>query len=182
MSTASDRFAPARRDALQRIRARWGRERKGEGKSEHPSDEPIAMPFLELSDEDLDLALRLPTPTHLAGLKDALRAMRAERFAELEQPAVRDPDAQPATSKRRELLGEIASEHFRHGMGSWLTSIPADHGLSATPVEELEKQKDELLYRLKLLKTITTMMQHEADTLETQIKARRLLDRKEGNP
>lgn len=181
MSTASDQFANARKDALARMQTRWGRERKDTEKVSRESNEPIAMPFLELSDEDLDLALRVPTPSHLSGLKDALREMRSERFAELEAPAVRDPDQAPASSKRRELFAEIASEHFRQGMGSWLTSIPSDHGLSGTPVEELEKIREEMLYRLKLVKTIGNLMQREVDALETQIKARRILNSQEEN-
>jgi hypothetical protein len=181
MSTASDQYAGARKDALARMQSRWGRERKNTEKTSRESNEPVALPFLELSDEDLDLALRLPTPSHLSGLKDALRELRAERFAELEEPAVRDPEEQGPSSKRRELFAEIASEHFRQGMGSWLTSIAPDHGLSATPVEELEKIREEMLYRLKLVKAIAAMMQREADALETQIKARRILNAPEEN-
>lgn len=180
MSTASDQFASARKNALARMQSRWGRERKDTEKTSRDSNEPVAMPFLELSDEDLDLALRIPTPSHLSGLKDALREMRAERFAELENPAVRDPEKAPS-SKRRELFAEIASEHFRQGMGSWLTSIAPDHGLSATPVEELEKIHEEMLYRLKLVKTIGNLLQREIDALEIQIKARRTLNAPEDN-
>lgn len=176
MSAASDQFASDRKNVLTRLQDRWGRERRGTQKKEQSPNEPLSMPFLELSDEDLDLALRVPTPAHLGKLKEALRAIRTERYAELEKPAVRDPNAKPASSKRRELLGEIASEHFRNGMGSWLTSITPDHGLSSTPAEELEKIRNELLYRLKLLESITSMMQKEIDGLESQIKTRRDLD------
>ncbi len=175
MSAASDKYAPDRREALSRLQSRWGRERKGSQKKERDSGEPVSMPFLELSDEDLDLALRIPTPSHLSGLKEALRTMRSERFAELQEPAARDPDAAPS-SKRRELFAEIASDHFRAGMGSWLTSITPDHGLSSTPAEELVKIQEELRYRLKLLNAMEGMMQREIDSLETQIKARRKLD------
>lgn len=186
MSAASDQFASARKEALARMQSRWGQERKSAEKKERESDEPIAMPFLELSDEDLDLALRIPTPSHLADLKEALRAMRQERYAELEQPAVRDPDAEAedagGSSKRRELFAEIASDHFKTGMGSWLTSIAPDHGLSSTPADELVKIQDEMRYRLKLLKAMESMMEHEIDSLETQIKARRKLDAEGGQP
>lgn len=175
MSTVSDQFAPVRKEALSRLQSRWGRDRKGAEKKDRDSGEPISMPFLELSDEDLDLALRIPTPAHLADLKEALRTMRSERFAELQTPAVRDPNAAPA-SKRRELFAEIASDHFRTGMGSWLTSITPDHGLSSTPADELVKIQEELRYRLKLLNAMESMMQREIDSLENQIKARRKLD------
>ena len=180
MSTASDQFANARKEALARMQSRWGLERKDTKKVSRESDEPIEMPFLELSDEDLDLALRVPTPTHLSGLKEALKEMRSERFSPLETAAVRDPEKGPG-AKRRQLMAEIASDHFRQGMGAWLTSIPADHGLSATPVEELEKIHEELLYRLKLVNTIGKMMGREAEALETQIKARRILNSQEEN-
>lgn len=178
MSTASDQFANARKEALARMQSRWGLERKDTKKVSLESDEPIEMPFLELSDEDLDLALRVPTPTHLSGLREALKEMRSERFAALETAAVRDPEKGPG-AKRRQLMAEIASDHFRQGMGAWLTSIPTDHGLSATPVEELEKIHEELLYRLKLINTISKMMGREAEALETQIKARRILNSQE---
>lgn len=175
MSAVSDKFAPARKEALSRLQSRWGRERKGSEKKERDPNEPISMPFFELSDEDLDLALRIPTPSHLSDLKEALRTMRSERFAELQEPAVRNPEAAPS-SKRRELFAEIASDHFRHGMGSWLTSITPDHGLSSTPADELVKIQEELRYRLKLLNAMEGMLEREIDSLENQIKARRKLD------
>lgn len=180
MSTASDKFANDRKEALARMQSRWGVERKDERKTFKESSETVEMPFLELSDEDLDLALRVPTPTHLTGLRSALKEMRAERFAALETPAVRDPNKGPG-AKRRELMAEIASDHFKQGMGAWLTSIPTDHGLSATPVEELEKIHEEMLYRLKLVRSIGNMLQREAEGLETQIKARRTLNSQEEN-
>ncbi len=175
MTVASDQFADTRRDALTRLQDRWGRERKSAGGKKREPDEPIDFPFLEISDEDLDLALRVPTPSHLADLKDAMRALRAERFEELKEPAVRNPDAAPV-SQRKELFAEIASEHFRKGMGSWLGSIAVDHGLSGTSAGEMVEIQSGLRYRLKLLKAIEAMMEHEIDSLETQIKARRLLD------
>lgn len=174
MSTVSDQFAPVRLRALERLRTRWGHDRKPEARPAEGGSEPINTAFLQLSDEDLDLALRVPTPAHLAGLKDALREMRAERFAALQEPP--DRDGAEAPVKRRDLYAEIASEHFRTGMASWLTSIAPDHGLSATPADELEKMRDEMLYRLELVQTIARMLQHEADLLENQIKARRALD------
>ena len=76
-------------------------------------------------------------------------------------------------AKRRELLAEIGSEHFRRGMQSWLTSIPADHGLSATPVVELKQIQSEMRYRLKLVKAIVSMMERELDAIEAQIKGKR---------
>ena len=175
MSTLSDQFASARHDALALLQERWGLERKGAEKKGRALEELIAMPFLELSDQELDLALRVPTPTHLGHLKDALRALRSERFQELEHPPEPDSGAKPA-SARRALLAEIASEHFRGGMGSWLTSITPDHGLSSSSAEDLEKIQNELRYRLNLLNNMTILMQREIDSLETQIKTRRMID------
>jgi hypothetical protein len=180
MNAASDQFASARKDALARMQKRWGLDRKDTEKPEGGSDEPNEIPFIELSDEDLDLALRIPTPAHLADLKQALREIRQERYAELQEtPDGNTPAAPP--SKRSELLAEIASEHFRAGMISWLTSIPVDHGLSSTPADELVRIQEEMRYRLKLVKAIENMMSREIEGLETQIVARRLLDAKGGD-
>lgn len=175
MNPASDQFANARKDALARMQKRWGQDRKDTKKPETGPDEPDEIPFIELSDEDLDLALRVPTPAHLADLKQALREIRQERYAELQDAPSADAPTAPI-SKRSELLAEIASDHFRSGMMSWLTSIPVDHGLSATPADELVRIQDELRYRLGLVKAIENMMSREIEGLETQIKARRLLD------
>jgi hypothetical protein len=178
MSIASDQHAAARREAMVRMQSRWGQVRNEPGKSGRAEDESVEMALLELDDEDLDLALRVPTPSHLSELKEALRALRAERFAELREPG--DP-SQGTASRRRELYEEITSEHFRKGMASWLTSIAPDHGFSATPADELEKIRDEMLYRLRLVKAIAGMMQRELDALENQIRARRTIEARKEN-
>lgn len=178
MSVISDQYALARRKSLARLQERWGRERRGPQPEENKrSDlaESIASSFLELADEDLELASRVPTPSHLRNLAEELRAIRAEKYAVLEEPTSDDVSG-GGGSKRRELLAEIASEHFRTGMQSWLTSIAADHGLSATPVVELEQIHSEMRYRLKLLKAMVTMMEREIDALEVQIKGKRVLE------
>lgn len=179
MSVISDQYALARRKSLARSRERWGRERTGQRPDEKKRSglaESIAWPFLELSDEDLDLAARVPMPSHLRNLAEVLRAIRAEKYAVLQEPASKDVVPRDAGSKRRELLAEIASEHLRGGMHSWLTSIAPDHGLSATPIVELEQIHADMQYRLKLVKAMATMMEREIDSIETQIKGKRALE------
>ncbi len=179
MSVISDHYAPARKKSLARLQERWGRARAGEEqekKKRFGLAEAIAWPFLELSDEDLDLASRTPMPSHLRSLSEELRAIRAEKYAVLQEPASPDVLSGDPKAKRRELLAEIGSEHFRRGLQSWLTSIPADHGLSATPVDELKQIRAEMRYRLKLVKAIVSMMERELDAVEAQIKGKRALE------
>jgi hypothetical protein len=179
MSAVSDQYALARKKSLARLQERWGRERTGvrtEEKKRLGLAESIAWPFLELSDEDLDLASRVPMPTHLHNLANELRAIRAEKYAVLQEPASKVVVSKDAVSKRRELLAEIASEHFRGGMQSWLTGIPPDHGLSATPIVELEQIRSEMQYRLKLVKAVAAMMEREIDAIQSQIKGKRALE------
>jgi hypothetical protein len=172
MSVVSDQYATARRDALSRMRASRGRLRKEEGKNRADLAE-LAWPFLEISDEQLDLASRVPTPSHLRAIAEELRAIRAEKYKILQEPISSDGARKEPNSKRRDLLSEIASEHFRSGMQSWLTSIAPDHGLSATPVAELEKIQSEMKYRLKLVKVMAAMMEREIETLDSQIEGKR---------
>jgi hypothetical protein len=178
MSVIADQYALARRKSLARLRECWGRERTGpqpEEKKRSELAESIASRFLELSDQDLELASRVPTASHLRNLAEELRAIRAEKYAVLQEPTSDDVSG-GAGSKRRELLTEIASEHFHTGMQSWLTSVAVDHGLSSTPVVELEQVHSEMRYRLKLLQAMVTMTEREIDALEVQIKGKRVLE------
>jgi hypothetical protein len=177
MSVVSDQYAGTRNASLLRLQQRWGRDRAGRGREKKRVGlaESIAWPFFELSDDDLDLASRIPTLPHLRTLAEELRAIRTEKYGILQEPDSQDSVSRDSASKRRELLAEIGSEHFRRGMQSWLTSIPADHGLSVTPVDELEQIRSEMQYRLKLLKAMVTMMEREIDAIEAQIKGKRAL-------
>jgi hypothetical protein len=174
VSAVADQYATVRRDALSRMRASGDRIRKEEGKSRADLAE-LAWPFLEISDEQLDLASRVPTPSHFRGLVEELRAIRAEKYKILQEPISPDAAHQEPNSKRRDLLAEIASEHFRSGMQSWLTSIAPDHGLSATSIAELQQIQSEMQYRLKLVKVIAAMMEREIETLSSQIEGKRAL-------
>jgi hypothetical protein len=156
------------------MRASWGGPRKEERKNRADLGQ-LAWPFLEISDEQLDLASRVPTPSHLRGMVEELRAIRAEKYKILEEPISSDAASKEPSSKRRELLAEIASEHFRSGMQSWLTSIAPDHGLSATSIAELQQIQSEMQYRLKLVKVIAAMMEREIETLSSQIEGKRAL-------
>jgi hypothetical protein len=176
MSALSDQYATARRDALSRMRASRGRLRKEEGKNRADLAE-LAWPFLEISDEELDLASRVPTPSHLRGLAEELRAIRAEKYKILQEPISPDAARKEPNSKRRDLLAEIASEYFRSGMQSWLTSIAPDHGLSATSIVELEQIQSEMQYRLKLVRVMAAMMEREIETLDCQIEGKRALEK-----
>jgi hypothetical protein len=120
--------------------------------------------------------MRVPTPAHLTGRRKFLREMRVECFRELKEPAESGAEAQPQPSKIQDLLTEIASAHFRTGMGAWLTGVQPDHGFYSTPADELQKTPGELRYRLKLLNATSQMMQREIDALEIQIKARHKLE------
>jgi len=178
MSAFSDQYQAARQDVLFRMRASWGKARKEEAKKRAELAES-AGPFLEVSDEDLDLAARVPTPSHLRGMAEELRAIRAEKYKILQEPISRDGTAKEPGSKRRDLLAEIASEHFRSGMQSWLTGIPPDHGLSDTPVGELAQIQSEMRYRLKLVNAMAAMMEREIEALDSQIEGKRALEKAE---
>ena len=131
----------------------------------------LAWPFLEISDPQLEGASRAPTPSHLRALVQELRTIRAEKYKILQEPISEGKD-----SKSSDLLAEIASEHFRNGMQSWLTSVAPDYGLCATSVGELEQIRSETQYRLKLVKAMAAMIQREIDALSSQIEAKRALE------
>jgi hypothetical protein len=79
--------------------------------------------------------------------------MRVECFRELKEPAESDAEAQPQPSKIQELLTEIASVHFRTGMGAWLTGVQPDHSFYSTPVDELQKTPGGIAVSLKAPQT-----------------------------
>ena len=178
-AVVSDEYATARRDALSRMRALWGGARKDEERKGLELAEFLG-PFLEVADEDPDVASRAPTASQLRVLTEELRATRAEKYEILQEPLSHDGAGTEAGSKRRELLAEIASEHFRSGMHSWLTSIAPDHGLNATSIGELEQIQSEMKYRLKLVEAIAAMMEREIEALNTEIAGKRALE--EGAP
>ena len=170
MSAFSDQYATARSNVLSRMRASRGRVRK-----EEPTDlSELAWPFLEISDAQLEGASRAPTPSHLRALFQELRTIQAEKYKILQEPI---SDGEETNSQSSDLLAEIASEHFRNGMQSWLTSVAPDYGLCATSVGELEQIRSETQYRLKLVKTVAAMIQREIDALSSQIEGKRALEK-----
>ena len=168
-----DKYAAIRQDVLSRMRTSWGDLRREAEKKRAELAAP-SWPFLDSSDEDLDLAARVPTPSHLHGMVEELRAIWAEKIQD--SPGTDFPRGQingESDAKRRDLLAEIASQHFRSGMQSWLTGITPDQGLSATPIGELEQIKSEMRYRLKLVNVIAAMTERDIEALDTQIEGKR---------
>ena len=111
MSAFSDQYATARRNVLSRMRASCGRVRKEE---KRPTDlAELAWPFLEISDAQLDLASRAPTPSHLRALVQELRTIRAEKYKILQEPISsdggRNPTRNPATFSLRSPLNIFAA-------------------------------------------------------------------------
>jgi hypothetical protein len=126
-----------------RMHASWGGARKEEERNRVELAE-FVWPFLEIAEEDLDVASRVPTASDLRGLTEELRTARAEKYKILQESVSPDGAGSEAGSKRRNLLAEIAFGHFRSGMQSWLTSIAPEHGLNATSVVELEQIQSEM--------------------------------------
>lgn len=163
------------------LRKQWGAVRYAQGDEQTQRklflDSNIS-PFFEPEEgQDLEGSIRLE---QMESFRSHLRSIQQEKWSILQTEEDSEvmgqeaPDDANLHAKRQELLGEIATEQFRSGMLSWLTSVNPENALSSSSLEELEEIEHQTKYRLKVLEVVQLAMEQELDAIEKEIRAKRV--------
>lgn len=161
---------------MDELRARWGTERKPEGPN---ASDPRIAPFLEyvnVADDEDEAAFLDPSEEQMREFFAAIREARSHKdLHPLQDAPDGTPREMPTGPTRRELLAEIASEHYRRNVRSWMGGMTMEHQVTSTDIEDLERLLADATYRRKLMKVSLSMLEREIEALEDQVKAQHAL-------
>ena len=178
---------PDARRIMQELRTRWGAVRhcpEDEHAQRKTFIESNIQPFLhrsDASDEEQPVSF-----DQLEAFRTQLRSIKREKWGLLQDDAedTEEFGYQETTgtqAKRRELLLEIATEQFRSGILSWLTSVNPQNEFSSSSLEELEEIERQTRYRLKVISVVQLAMERELDAIEKEVRAKRYPEPVAGN-
>ncbi len=166
------------RDIIKTLRARWGTMRYGQTDEQAQRKqflETNIQPFFPQQDTD-----QQESPIRLEQLEEFRAHMRAIQRKKWSLLQTNDEESDQTEkdpmlhASRQELLGEIATEQFRSGMLSWLTTVQPENALSSTPLEELEEIERQTKYRLRVVEVVQLAMEQELNAIEKEVRAKRL--------
>jgi len=169
-----------RSEVLAGLRMQFGMTRWTKGSDESAGShllDGFLVPFFEVAGSGGE-----PDEAQMRLMMDAVRTMRNERqedeIAPLLERGAADAENEKDTSvaeRRRMMLAEVVSEHFRTGMQGWMSSMGPEHGVTETAMDDLERIRDEAHYKVRLVGAVQTMLQRELDAVELQIRAKQAL-------
>ncbi|MBT8419654.1 MAG: hypothetical protein KJO08_02205 [Gammaproteobacteria bacterium] len=164
-----------RRRVLERLRGRIADETRREPESDlHNFGAMLSFIHVAPDDESED---------DLDEIKNKLSVFRQHRqkrsMAETSPVAetARDSESDRQDSSTDEISGfaNLIQElpHIRHNLGAWLGGMEGEHDFGNTSLEELERLRLELKYRLNMLNIFAKATARELDALNLHIQAGR---------
>jgi len=175
MTPHSTRLSEKRLAALERLRAQKGSLRRGVRAADNQNEinAEYFEPFVRRRHVADPASGDRVSITELKGfLEEFKKQKRAKKAAEASKPPTSNA---VSAGLWQDLLEQAKGRNFGETFFRWLGGVSIDAGLSATPVEELERLQEEVGFRKRALEAMLSLTNHELEELEAQIHAKRSL-------
>ena len=175
MTPESAKLSKKRLVALERLRAQKGSLRRGVRSTDNQNEinAEYFEPFVRRRHVADPASGDRVTVKELKGfLEEFKKQKRAKKAAE----ASKGPASNAVSGGAwQDLLEQAKGRNFGETFFRWLGGVSIDFGLSATPVEELERLCEEVDFRKRALEAMLNLTNHELEELEAQIQAKKSL-------
>ncbi len=104
------------------------------------------------------------------------RKVRTPDGAETEADIPTDPSASSTAMDWAAPFRQAGIENFVGTFFKWLGAVPVEHGLSSSPLDDLERMHREAAFRRRVLEAVLRLTEAEYDAVDAEIRARRALN------
>jgi hypothetical protein len=180
MSFSPAELANKRKAALDRLRERRGSQRIWRGNDDGKTSKEFLAKYYEpfvRRKESPDSPGEAGGRPSTAEIKDFIASARKL----LREQGTKAEDA-PAEGERTgfgagwsSLIERTGAENFAQNFFRWLGAVPLEHGLSSTPIDELECIRKEAGFRRLALEAMLKITESECEAVDTEIRARKTL-------